>query len=610
MIQVNNIKKEFGEQLLFEEVSMIINPRERLGLVGRNGSGKSTFFKIVLGELTPDGGEVVIPKGYKIGSLSQHIRFTEKTVLEECMQGLSIEEQFDQYKAEKILFGLGFGDDDLSRDPWSFSGGYQVRLNLAKTLLQAPNLLLLDEPTNYLDIVSLRWLQRFLKNFPGEVLLITHDRHFMDAVTTHTIGISRQRVRKIKGGTHNYYQQIQLEEELYEQTRVNQDKKRKELEGFVERFKAKASKAAQAQSRMKQLEKMEVYDKLSEERRLQFQFRYKECPGKRIMEARNISFAYPQGSELFSDLSFTIDRKDRVAIIGKNGKGKSTLLNTMAGLLKHTEGELQFHPQYSLGHFGQTNVERLSGEMTIEEEIFSSNESLSRSEVRGLAGLMMFEGDLARKKIKVLSGGEKSRVLLAKILSQQTNLLFLDEPTNHLDMDSVESLIQALEKYQGALLIVTHNEEMIKRLATKLIVFHRSGAECFQGNYEDFLEKIGWESEKDEAAVVMKKPKSAAEKKRLRGELVLERAREIKPLQEKMEKLEEIIVKFEEILSKKQIELNLAAEKQQNHLIPELSKSYGEFSSKVDELFNELSSVSETLTNKEQDYEARLKELE
>jgi len=497
LIQLNNISKHFGLQVLFEDLDLLIGKGERVGFVGRNGSGKSTLFKIILGALAPDSGEVVIPKGYKIGALDQHIRFTKPTVLEECVQVLSEDEQYDWWKAERILFGLGFTEEDLDKDPKSFSGGYQVRINLTKALVQNPNLLLLDEPTNYLDIVSLRWLRTFLKSFKGEVLLITHDRDFMDSVSTHIIGLTRKRLRKYQGDTAKFYEQVAISDEMYEQTRLNQEKKKKELQGFVDRFGAKASKAAQAQSRAKQIEKMETLEKLSDENSLGFKFHYKDCPGKVILEAKDLSFAYSgeASEDLFSKLSISIGRHDKVGIIGKNGKGKSTLLNVLAGELVAREGEITTHPGISVGHFGQTNIERLHEDNTIEVEIGESNPELSFAQVRNICGTMMFESDLAKKKISVLSGGEKSRVMLGKILAYKSNLLLLDEPTNHLDMDSIETLTNEIVKFKGAVIVVTHSEMMLRAVATKLIVFRKGHAEFYDGTYDEFLEKIGWEED-------------------------------------------------------------------------------------------------------------------
>jgi ATP-binding cassette subfamily F protein 3 len=497
MIQLNNVSKHFGLQVLFDELGLLIGKKERIGFVGRNGSGKSTLFKIILGEIEPDAGEVVIPKGYKIGALDQHIHFTKPTVLEECCQVLTEDEQYDWWKAERILFGLGFSEDDLQKDPNSFSGGYQVRINLTKALVQNPNLLLLDEPTNYLDIVSLRWLRGFLKSFKGEVLLITHDRDFMDSVATHTAGLARKKLNKFKGNTTKFYEQLAIADDMYEQTRVAQEKKKKDLQGFVDRFGAKASKATQAQSRAKQIEKMGTMEKLDSENNLGFRFHYKECPGKVILETKDLSFSYTGSKEddLFENLSINVGSTDRIGIIGKNGKGKSTLLNVIAGELKARTGNIKTHPSLSMGHFGQTNIERLHENNTIITEISDSNHDLGTGQVRKICGTMMFPDELAKKKISVLSGGEKSRVMLGKILAKKSNLLLLDEPTNHLDMESIENLSEEIVRFPGAVILVTHSELLLRSSVNKLIIFHQGRADFFDGTYDEFLEKIGWETE-------------------------------------------------------------------------------------------------------------------
>lgn len=585
MIQVKNIHKEFAGEVVLDEVSFTVGARERIGLVGRNGSGKSTLFKIILGELRPDSGEVAVPKQYKIGSLSQHLKFDKDTILEDCATALPESQRFDHFRAEKILFGLGFTQEDMQRSPHEFSGGYQVRLNLAKALLGEPQMLLLDEPTNYLDIISLRWLRQFLRSFDGEVIIITHDRDFMDSVTTHTMGIVRKGLRKIKGNTRHFYEQIEQDEIIYEQTRQNQEKKIKEMEGFVERFRAQASKASQAQSRLKQLEKMDNLEKLESEKDLSFRFHYKECPGKYIMKVHDLGFGYQEDQRLFKELNFALQRNERIGVIGKNGKGKSTLLNVLAGVLKPQEGEIEFHPSMLLGHFGQTNVERLSPKNTIVDEVRAVNPKLGHSQVRGICGSMMFEGDQADKQISVLSGGEKSRVLLGKILARPSNLLFLDEPTNHLDMQSIDSLIEALEEYKGAVMMVTHSEEMLRRVATNLIIFRRDGAQFFHGGYDDFLRRVGWDEEGEGAK---KAPKKKAVKDKHKPKKK-DNSVKLKPLKEKRDQMEELIMKFEEMLDKKNQEMEKISGSPEKIL--ECSRSIGETQKQIDALFDKLEKI-------------------
>ena len=521
MIIASNIEKSFGPQVLFDGVSFLINPGERIGLVGKNGTGKSTLFRMILGNEKQDAGTLSTPKGYRIGALEQHIHFTQPTVLAECIQALPAEKQWDHYKAEIILSGLGFTEQDFQKDPTTFSGGFQVRINLCKALLADPNMLLLDEPTNYLDILSLRWLKEYLNKWPGEMILITHDRDFMDKVTTHTLGLHRKQARKIKGGTIKFYEMIIQEEETYEQTRKNLENKRREMQNLVDRFRAKASKATMAQSRLKMMEKMGTMEKLSAEKNLGFRFNYLACPGKTLMNIKNLSFSYGGKPEnnIFSDVSFSIGKNDRIGIIGANGKGKSTLLNCLAGELTPTEGDIAPHPSVNIGHFGQTNIDRLQPDNQVLDEILRSNPSLSLQAAHSICGAMMFDGDMSKKKVNVLSGGERSRVLLGKIISHPTNLLLLDEPSHHLDVESIESLIEELNDYAGAIVIVTHSELILKALAKNLIIFHRGHAEYFHGGYEDFLEKVGWEGE----PVVEKKVKGKMNKKEARKLRALER---------------------------------------------------------------------------------------
>ncbi|HXH75021.1 MAG TPA: ABC-F family ATP-binding cassette domain-containing protein [Bacteriovoracaceae bacterium] len=608
MIQTFDLAKGFGTQVLFENVTFTLGKGERVGLVGRNGSGKSTLFKILLGEEVCDKGDVVFPKNYRIGTLKQHLVFSEPSILLEGMTALPEEAMFDEYKVEKMLMGLGFKLEDMNRPPSDFSGGYQIRLNLAKVLLSEPDCLLLDEPTNYLDIVSMRWLTKFLRAFKGEMILITHDRGFMDEVTTHTMGIWRQKLVKIPGGTVKYFEQIILEEEIHGKTKANSDKKRKELEEFVARFKAKASKAAQAQSRMKLLEKMPDIESLAMVSTLDFEFNHKECPGKVLLEAKDLAFGY--GPELlFRDLSFTIIKGDKIAIIGKNGKGKSTLLNLIAGELNPNTGLVSKNVNLLMGHFGQTNINRLSLENSVEEEITSADPNLARDRVRGICGTMMFSGDLAKKKIKVLSGGERARVLLGKLLARPTNLLLLDEPTNHLDQESVEALTIELQNYPGAVIIVTHSENILRDVASSLIVFHQGKAEFLRENYDGFLKKIGWEEERDDSKKVPEKS-SSRDVKRLRADAIIERSREATPHKKKMEMLEKKIMNWEEeqnVLESSMLEL---AGKGDSKKIQDCSVRLGQVKKKIDLGFEELTDITTIHDEIMEKWEVKLKDLE
>lgn len=496
MIQVDGLSLAYHGEFLFEGASFNIQPKERCALVGRNGTGKSSLFRLLIGKETPDRGTISKRKNYSIGALEQHIVFTKPTLIEEAALGLRPEERDHLYKAETILFGLGFKEEDLDRSPKEFSGGFQLRLHLAKVLINEPDCLLLDEPTNYLDIISIRWLTKFLQNWSGEFLLISHDREFVDSVCTHTMGIHRQKIQKFKGGTINFYEQIMQQEEIHEKTRMNLEKKRDNLQGFVDRFGAKASKAGQARSKQKMLNRIPVLENLKNLYHLDFQFNEAFFPGKKMLESNDISFSYQKNTNqpLIENFSLTVEKGERIGIIGKNGRGKSTLLRLLAGELVPDTGTTRQSDNLSIGYFGQTNIDRLHPKHTIEEEIASANPKLNFTQVKGICGLMMFSGDKSTKKNGILSGGEKSRVLLGKIIAHPCNLLLLDEPTHHLDMESIEALIDAVEDFEGAVIMVTHSELILKRMVLDKIVICQEGEqELFMGTYEEFLEEHGWD---------------------------------------------------------------------------------------------------------------------
>ncbi len=496
MLKISEISKAYGDQILFDQLSFSINRGEKIGLVGRNGHGKSTIFQMILGNIEVDSGEIAIPKRYHIGYLEQHLHFTKPTVLEECCLGLPHGEEYNTWKAEKMLSGLGFAESDLERSPLEFSGGYQIRLNLAKLLVSNPDMLMLDEPNNYLDIVAIRWLEEFLRSWKGEFILITHDRSFMDRVCTHTVAIHRAKARKVEGDTEKLYTQINQDEEIYEKTRLNEAKIRKQTEQFIARFKARASFASRTNSRVKKLEKMGEMKALDNIQDLELYFNSAHFAAHNMLSADDISFSY-SGKEPYLINKFTlhVGKKDRICLIGKNGKGKSTLLKLLAGELKPLKGKIKKHPTLHKGYFGQTNKIDLHDHNTVLEEIKSANTQSSDNAVRNIAGGLMFSGDSALKKIKVLSGGEKSRVLLGKLLVTPCHLLFLDEPTNHLDMQSCDSLIEAIDDFDGSVIMVTHNEMHLRAVATKLIIFDNDRISTYNGGYDDFLRDIGWSDE-------------------------------------------------------------------------------------------------------------------
>jgi ATP-binding cassette subfamily F protein 3 len=619
MISIDNLHKSFGGRVLFDGVSFKINSKERVGLVGRNGHGKSTLFRIIVGEEGIDDGAISMPKGYRIGYVQQLIQFTEDTVLAEGMKGLIASEKDHHWKVEKILAGLGFSDGDMVRSPHDFSGGFQVRLNLAKVLVSEPDLLLLDEPTNYLDITSIRWIENFLLSWPHELILITHDRGFMDKLVTHTVGIHRKKARKIQGNTEKYYDRIAQDEEIYEKTRLNDERREKEIRLFISRFRAKARLANMVQSRVKTLAKMEKKDKLEQAKNLEFSFRSKPFKAKQVFTAQDLSFAWGANRPLFENLNFSILAGERIGVVGKNGKGKTTLLKVLAGHLSPVSGKISFNPQVESGLFEQTNIQSLVDSRTVEEEILYAQPDVDRQKARNICGAMMFEGDRALKKISVLSGGEKSRVMLGKLLVTPVNLLMLDEPTNHLDMDACDALLAAIDNFEGAVVMVTHNEMFLHALADRLIVFDDLGARMFDGSYQEFLEKGGWG---DTAAMTRRLDGSAVDRstdlphftkkelRRLRSEIITEKSKVLKPMEDVITAAERAIEKNEALLDRLNQEMVEASQQGDGVRIGPLSQQIRTCQEIIEARFAEMEQVDEQRQRLEKKFEKRLAQLE
>jgi ATP-binding cassette, subfamily F, member 3 len=616
MIAAENITKSFGGRTLFDGISFKINAKERVGLVGRNGHGKSTLFRMIIGEEDYDSGRLTSPKGYRIGHVRQQLRFTEKTVLEEGMLGLPETEKDHHWKVEKVLAGLGFGPMDLQRPPEAFSGGFQVRLNLAKVLVSEPDLLLLDEPTNYLDITSIRWIEGFLLSWPREVLLITHDRIFMDRIVTHTLGIHRKNIRKIAGDTEKYYSQIAQDEEIYEKTRLKDERRVKEVEQFITRFRAKARLGGLVQSRIKTLAKLEKKTQLQSMRDLTFSFRSLPFRGKHLLSVRDLGFAYPDGPPLFNGLDFSIHTGDRVCVVGPNGRGKTTLLKLLAGQLTPESGEIAYHPAVEKGFYEQTNIQSLQDRNTVEEEILHSHPESDRQQARNICGAMLFEGDAALKRISVLSGGEKARVMLGKLLATPVNLLLLDEPSNHLDMASCDALVAAIDSFDGAVIMVTHNEMFLHALAQRLIVFDRGQVNVFEGTYQSFLDKGGWEGEvgalgaaHSERSDAPPEPQiSRKELRQKRSALINERSRQLKPVNKAIAAAEAVIEAEEQRLAQLNADMVKASQDQEGARIAQLSPAIHESQHTIDRQFEALETLYEKKDRLQQRFDEELNE--
>jgi ATP-binding cassette subfamily F protein 3 len=618
MIRVDSITKSFGDRQLFDGISFSISAKQRIGLVGQNGHGKTTLFRIVTGDEQPDSGSVVIPKNYRIIYVQQQLDFRTDTTLREGMRALPEQVKDHYWKVEKILAGLGFSKDDFGKHPRELSGGLQVRLNLVKALVSEPDLLLLDEPTNFLDITSIRWIEQFLNSWPHELMLITHDRSFMDKVVTHTMGIHRRKLRKIVGNTAKYYDQIAQDEEVYEKTRINTERRRKEINQFISRFRAKARLANLVQSRIKTLKKLENKEKLEKLSCLDFSFRSSPFEGKQVLSANNLCFGYIDKNTLIKNFNITIRAKERICIVGRNGRGKTTLLKLLATELIPNSGKIDYHPTIKKGFFEQTNVSSLVDTRTVEEEILYSHPDIDRQNARNICGAMMFSGDDALKKIGVLSGGEKSRVMLGRLLATPVNLLLLDEPTNHLDMESCDAMLAAIDNFKGTVIMVTHNEMFLHTLAERLIVFQNDRIEIFDGSYQEFLEKDGWLEERLPTQNTRAKQDhsgknaklSKKEMRRKRSAIIANRSRVTGPLEKRIARLENDIESHEIELDRHNKLMQQASQNQDGTQIAELSQAIHACQSAIDQLFVKLEEITDEFEAQNAIFELQLKQLE
>lgn len=533
MLRCTNLTKRFGPKTLLKDISLAVHPKEKIGLIGRNGDGKSTLLRLITGEDEPNIGEIQIPKDYKIGTLGQFLDFTANKVREEALIVPNTTESIQPWQAEKMLFGIGFTTDQLDQNPDELSGGYQIRLQLAKLLLSDPDLLILDEPTNYLDIVSIRWLEEFLQSWRKELLVVSHDQHFLEAVTTHTLAIHRQGLQKLKGAPSDLYRLIANQEDHHEKNRLHAEKKAKKTEKFIREFRAGARSAGLVQSRIKMLAKQPKHLKLAPLPTISFTFESLPFQGDSFAKIHNISFGYDENSTLFSQLSFALEPGDKIAIIGPNGQGKSTLLNVLYEAVNKTtktpkiesksnhherlleeakmiipeaiesqkttfkpqNGSIKYHNRAAVGYFSQLHKTSLEKEKTIFETLRGINSNFSDEEICRVCGNLLFRNDDRDKKIGILSGGEKSRVNIGKILLEPHHVLLLDEPTNHFDLESVEALSTALKAFPGAMVFVSHDEALIHRVANKLIVFDEGDAFLYERTYAEFLKEKGWSSE-------------------------------------------------------------------------------------------------------------------
>lgn len=556
MIRLESVTKRFGEKVLLNEVSYPFPTNKKIALIGPNGAGKSTLFGIMTGLDHADYGDVHIPKHTKIGYLPQEPNPSPlSTVTEEMLAGHEelhllqveldkllkaldenpedealvrrmafIQEQFQikggysiEAKAEKILAGLGFDEEKQKAEPTSLSGGWRMRLELAKLFLFEPTLLLLDEPTNHLDLPSLIWVENYLEAYPGTVVLISHDRDLLNRFAEYTVLLEDGTLKEYAGNFDRFTELYALEQEQRAAELASLGAKKSQLMRFVERFGSKASKAKQAQSKMKQIQKLEKKEntiatpKNDQGGSMALKLSLSRQPGKVVLQTKSLNFGYEV--PLFKDLNLSVQKKQRVAILGANGIGKTTFLKTIVGRIPKLDGEYEWGYQTDIAYFAQDQVESLDEEKTIMENILQETE-VGDSEARSILGALLFSGDDVKKKLKVLSGGEKNRVGLACILATKANILILDEPTNHLDMTSVEVLLEALEAYPGTILFVSHNRSFVDRLATHVLALrHGFPARLVHGNSKDvesFLApEIAAELKEAKQKPVSNKPKDA-----------------------------------------------------------------------------------------------------
>ncbi len=529
MIQLNAAGKRYGHKLLFEAADLLITPRDRVGLVGANGTGKSTLLKILAGVETLDYGNVSVAKGISAGYLPQDgLTLSGKTVFAECMSVFSrlsnmekelgqltasmaeldstsaeygqvadryhrIEHEFqthDGYAIEAqvgtVLAGLGFRTEDWHRLTDEFSGGWQMRIALAKLLLQKPNLLLLDEPTNHLDLESRNWLEEYLANYPYAFVLISHDRYFLDVTIGRIVEIWNKKLWVYSGNYEKYLSQKQQRQEQIEAAYRNQRERIEQLEIFINRFRYQATKAKQVQSRIKELEKMERIELPEEEKTIRFSFPQPKPSGRLVAEFSDVAKAYGE-KKVFGDVRFTIERGDRIALVGVNGAGKSTLIKLLAGTEPLTEGEYRLGHNVQSDYFAQDQYKELDQDARMIDDIGRVSPSSRETDLRNLLGCFLFSGEEVFKRIGVLSGGERNRYALLRMLLHPANFLLLDEPTNHLDIRAKDILLHALSAYTGTVVFVSHDRYFIDKLATRVFEIGSGRVEVYPGNYEDFM---------------------------------------------------------------------------------------------------------------------------
>ena len=634
MLNIHNLSISFQGDYLFENISFKLTPGDRVGLIGKNGAGKSTMLKILSKDLEPDSGQIATDKHLKIGFLRQDIDFIQgRTVLEESYEAfqeikviehqletinLALAERTDyesesynqllidlndlqhQYEVlggynyqgntEKVLQGLGFKRDDFNALTDTFSGGWRMRIELAKLLLQNNDILLLDEPTNHLDIESILWLETFLKTYSGAVVIVSHDKMFLDHVTNRTIEISLGRIYDFNKPYSKY---LTLRAELKSQqlaTQKNQQKQIEQTEKLIEKFRAKASKATMAQSLIKKLDKIDRIEVDQDDHSVMtLNFPVSVTPGKVIIEAESVSKSYDEHLVL-SSVDLLIERGAKTAFVGQNGQGKSTLAKVIVGELAH-KGQLKLGHNVQLGYFAQNQAEYLDGNKTVLDTMIDAANETNRSKVRDILGAFLFRGDEVDKYVKVLSGGERNRLALAKLMLQPFNVLVMDEPTNHLDIASKNILKEALSRYEGTLILVSHDRDFLQGLTTTVYEFKDQHVKCFLGDINYYLESRNAASMRDIEKKEVVKPKTV----KTEAKVSYEDQKRIKALKNKLSKIEQQIKTLEGEI--KAIDVVLAVNYDEVVADPEFFDKYNAKKLSLDHLMDDWAEVTEALDN-------------
>jgi ATP-binding cassette, subfamily F, member 3 len=583
MLSINNLSYFIGGRALYRNASLHIKPKDKIGLIGLNGRGKSTLLRLIHGDLIPDEGTISKANDCTLGYLNQDLlsfqsadsilsvamnAFEEAVAIQKQIDQLlkkleteysdkmierltNLQEKFEaldgytiQSKAEEVLEGIGFRTEDLQRPLQEFSGGWRMRVMLAKLLLEKPQLLMLDEPTNHLDLPSIEWIENYLRTYEGAVIVVSHDRQFLDNTVSKIVEVTMEQLIPYEGNYTFYLEEKELRQEIQKNSYENQQAKIRQTERFIERFRAKSTKARQVQSRVKSLERMDmIEDVVDDTAVINFRFHFRQASGRFPITLENVSKSYG-ALPILKQTNAVIERGDKIALIGANGKGKSTLLRIIAGT-EQIDGERREGHNVNMGFYAQHQLESLGVDNEILEELKQAGSGKSELELRGVLGCFLFTSDDVFKKIKVLSGGEKSRVALAKTLISECNFLLLDEPTNHLDMISENILIQALQQYQGTFVVVSHNRHFISHVANKIWFIENHEIKEYPGTYEEYL---FW---RDNQRIIEEKPQAQSVAKEVKKEKTRQesedpqRKKEIRAAKSEVERLEKEISGWE-----------------------------------------------------------------